>query len=128
MCCLCFFFFQAEDGIRDLIVTGVQTCALPISVRDVIHQSPQPNACLLFDASQRANWYISNRMWHSDPSRLHRMLELLVATAMRDFVPAILLQTLDDLPAGHKTRYTLSTHLSSRDLQELRLLCKESTK
>src|SRR2546421_12235051 len=28
----CFFFFQAEDGIRDLIVTGVQTCALPISI------------------------------------------------------------------------------------------------
>src|SRR5256886_4681400 len=37
MCCVCvygrfmfFFFFQAEDGIRDLTVTGVQTCALPI--------------------------------------------------------------------------------------------------
>src|SRR2546430_12714720 len=30
-----FFFFQAEDGIRDLTVTGVQTCALPISVRRV---------------------------------------------------------------------------------------------
>src|SRR2546430_3300281 len=36
-CCFCisfvfiFFFFQAEDGIRDLTVTGVQTCALPIS-------------------------------------------------------------------------------------------------
>src|SRR5690349_22857252 len=36
MCCYCFmclvffFFFQAEDGIRDLYVTGVQTCALPI--------------------------------------------------------------------------------------------------
>src|SRR5206468_8573932 len=28
---LYFFFFQAEDGIRDLIVTRVQTCALPIS-------------------------------------------------------------------------------------------------
>src|SRR3989440_6901588 len=27
-----FFFFQAEDGIRDLIVTGVQTCALPILI------------------------------------------------------------------------------------------------
>src|SRR3712207_8211427 len=26
-----FFFFQAEDGIRDIGVTGVQTCALPIS-------------------------------------------------------------------------------------------------
>src|SRR5438093_9416367 len=30
LCCL-FFFFQAEDGIRDWSVTGVQTCALPIS-------------------------------------------------------------------------------------------------
>src|SRR2546427_11616142 len=30
-CCFYFFFFQAEDGIRDLTVTGVQTCALPIS-------------------------------------------------------------------------------------------------
>src|SRR5258706_16117855 len=29
---LFFFFFQAEDGIRDWSVTGVQTCALPISV------------------------------------------------------------------------------------------------
>src|SRR2546430_1643191 len=29
-CVLFFFFFQAEDGIRDLTVTGVQTCALPI--------------------------------------------------------------------------------------------------
>src|SRR2546422_2601257 len=28
-----FFFFQAEDGIRDVAVTGVQTCALPISIR-----------------------------------------------------------------------------------------------
>src|SRR6201987_4802120 len=31
-CCLV-FFFQAEDGIRDDLVTGVQTCALPISFR-----------------------------------------------------------------------------------------------
>src|SRR5207244_7720527 len=31
-----FFFFQAEDGIRDDLVTGVQTCALPIS--NVIRQ------------------------------------------------------------------------------------------
>ena len=32
----CFFFFQAEDGIRDYDVTGVQTCALPI-LRSRIH-------------------------------------------------------------------------------------------
>src|SRR5207244_10291580 len=30
ICLLFFFFFQAEDGIRDDLVTGVQTCALPI--------------------------------------------------------------------------------------------------
>src|SRR5437762_10358017 len=29
-----FFFFQAEDGIRDTSVTGVQTCALPISKKN----------------------------------------------------------------------------------------------
>src|SRR2546430_2873892 len=33
--CHFFFFFQAEDGIRDLTVTGVQTCALPICSNSV---------------------------------------------------------------------------------------------
>src|SRR2546428_10456680 len=54
---LVFFFFQAEDGIRDLIVTGVQTCALPISLR---RTSYSPNikermdaSCALFDAEGR---------------------------------------------------------------------------
>src|SRR5206468_6641397 len=44
------FFFQAEDGIRDLIVTGVQTCALPISPRRrlVRHHAVDPFA--LYDA------------------------------------------------------------------------------
>src|SRR3712207_6919002 len=31
-----FFFFQAEDGIRDIGVTGVQTCALPISLPPLV--------------------------------------------------------------------------------------------
>src|SRR5256886_11565727 len=35
-----FFFFQAEDGIRDLTVTGVQTCALPI----LMPGRPNPDA------------------------------------------------------------------------------------
>src|SRR5690349_23053817 len=39
-----FFFFQAEDGIRDLYVTGVQTCALPISFRSRSRESP---ACII---------------------------------------------------------------------------------
>src|SRR5215471_19294224 len=39
-----FFFFQAEDGIRDLYVTGVQTCALPISF-------PAPPRCTAMPCS-----------------------------------------------------------------------------
>src|SRR5687768_17799889 len=38
------FFFQAEDGIRDVAVTGVQTCALPISAQgppDLLTQEPE---------------------------------------------------------------------------------------
>src|SRR5256886_4227554 len=35
LCLFFFFFFQAEDGIRDLTVTGVQTCALPIFCRAI---------------------------------------------------------------------------------------------
>src|SRR5699024_11925464 len=40
-----YFFFQAEDGIRDRNVTGVQTCALPIYLL-VGHQSPPLNSFL----------------------------------------------------------------------------------
>ena len=37
--CVFFFFFQAEDGIRDTSVTGVQTCALPTSRRQSLKTS-----------------------------------------------------------------------------------------
>src|SRR6266536_749144 len=37
-----FFFFQAEDGIRDPLVTGVQTCALPISTADAVLRRARP--------------------------------------------------------------------------------------
>src|SRR2546426_11645307 len=39
VCSFFFFFFQAEDGIRDYKVTGVQTCALPILSGDVFTDS-----------------------------------------------------------------------------------------
>src|SRR3989454_8520117 len=42
-----FFFFQAEDGIRDYKVTGVQTCALPISFRDSYEQFSAKDAQVL---------------------------------------------------------------------------------
>ena len=54
-----FFFFQAEDGIRDDLVTGVQTCALPISqllivyfVRDVYQQL---SVFMIWDQHPRIN-------------------------------------------------------------------------
>ena len=37
-----FFFFQAEDGIRDTSVTGVQTCALPILPFLWVSGAPEP--------------------------------------------------------------------------------------
>src|SRR5699024_11589071 len=40
--CITILFFQAEDGIRDRNVTGVQTCALPISLNKFYHVK-EPN-------------------------------------------------------------------------------------
>src|SRR2546430_9508844 len=57
MCLRLFFFFQAEDGIRDLTVTGVQTCALPISALHVPVRDR--NGRLLVDGGLVANLPIS---------------------------------------------------------------------
>src|SRR5438105_14842538 len=57
-----FFFFQAEDGIRDPLVTGVQTCALPIlttSLDDMIDRAPDGEievAGGVFKHAYDANW------------------------------------------------------------------------
>src|SRR5690606_39434492 len=51
-----FFFFQAEDGIRDFHVTGVQTCALPILSAD---------GSMLFFSSNRRGGYGGNDIWYS---------------------------------------------------------------
>src|SRR5699024_11846909 len=40
-----YFYFQAEDGIRDRNVTGVQTCALPISITDCSSLGARPLTC-----------------------------------------------------------------------------------
>src|SRR5206468_4379607 len=52
-----FFFFQAEDGIRDLIVTGVQTCALPIS--NHVLQPLQPRHRRFGETIVCSTWFAS---------------------------------------------------------------------
>src|SRR2546430_10418581 len=49
-CIVSLFFFQAEDGIRDLTVTGVQTCALPIF-------QPRVNGVSILLPTQGATWF-----------------------------------------------------------------------
>src|SRR5215217_3409274 len=47
MVAIFFFFFQAEDGIRDIGVTGVQTCALPITRGSVaLARRTEPTAAM----------------------------------------------------------------------------------
>src|SRR5690606_41312887 len=49
-----FFFFQAEDGIRDFHVTGVQTCALPISNTDTSRCQRMPSSRVM--VGQTVTW------------------------------------------------------------------------
>src|SRR2546421_11671523 len=80
-----FFFFQAEDGIRDLIVTGVQTCAL-------------------FFSSRRRHTR-SDRDWSSDvcSSDLTSELQLQAEDGIRDLIVTGV-QTLDRKSVGKGKR------------------------
>src|SRR2546422_3991995 len=87
---LFFFFFQAEDGIRDVAVTGVQTCALPISTeREQTTQNRLPaaeegsrtdhNAEVRGAAAAHAErWQRSEEHTSELQSRLHLVCRLLL--------------------------------------------------
>src|SRR5690606_40110057 len=81
-----YFFFQAEDGIRDFHVTGVQTCALPISaVASARSMNPARTLAALTRATAETNapwlgysfcsssssngWWVPNRKQNSSPER-----------------------------------------------------------
>src|SRR5215203_7532800 len=107
LCCrvlptLVFFFFQAEDGIRDIGVTGVQTCALPIlAVLFALGGLVQINPIWLygpFDPAQvsspaQPDWYIG---WVEGALRMYPPWEfrLFGRLVPNPFVPAVL------VPAG----------------------------
>src|SRR5256884_8028988 len=80
-----FFFFQAEDGIRDVAVTGVQTCALPHMNRNLCGWPggrPQYEGCELKRSCAAA------------------LLVFLAAAARTGFVPARLRRCRPDLGGG----------------------------
>src|SRR6266498_295244 len=70
----CFFFFQAEDGIRDADVTGVQTCALPIC--------PDAGKAFVIDSNREGRILVGQspacgvRLADPTVSRRHAALEL----------------------------------------------------
>src|SRR2546423_9539452 len=76
-----FFFFQAEDGIRDKLVTGVQTCALPISARGAGWQGGSRRRVLLGGAAivgeLELNMFLpDDRSIHQDQRALQKVIQL----------------------------------------------------
>src|SRR5256885_7668003 len=90
-----FFFFQAEDGIRDYKVTGVQTCALPICVPD-----------LGVDDIALARAALAKRVGWVRAQRLSRSFHAAVATYE---VEPVLAQFVG--PADRKSTRLNSSHL-----------------
>src|SRR2546427_1163389 len=86
-----FFFFQAEDGIRDLTVTGVQTCALPISeiamrLTTGVLGTPMPS---FIDSVEKPDdiWHLANYLASLGPESPH-YATLLTAEAVNGDIPA----------------------------------------
>src|SRR2546430_5936031 len=71
--CVSIFFFQAEDGIRDLTVTGVQTCALPIfQYTNALERVPQ-----------RLGWCADRLRWRRRSARERADLGLMLTDERR---------------------------------------------
>src|SRR2546426_12366150 len=105
--CIVFFFFQAEDGIRDYKVTGVQTCALPICASLLIPGASCRSETLCPDEeaikSEFYNdWIVPQRLGYS--------------------MNAILLKTGSVASLVGLIRSRGTTPFSEEDLQLLRLL------
>src|SRR5690349_22682472 len=106
------FFFQAEDGIRDLYVTGVQTCALPISVRD------RPLYLLDADVPENgpAERAVTNRLYGGD--REHRLRqEILLGIGG--------LKALAAVGADPEVFYSNEGHAGFLGIERIRLMVEE---
>src|SRR5437588_10810336 len=79
-----FFFFQAEDGIRDHCVTGVQTCALPISLfrrGDATLRGAGP--CLQPDRPEGGGWSSDDYLGTGNAASESRVSPSCIASARR---------------------------------------------
>src|SRR2546425_11143743 len=96
MISICFFFFQAEDGIRDKLVTGVQTCALPIWSAEAIESlRPGEQEC----GFVRERWVPINRLTRRcrSTSGAHRLPLSTRSALRRSRLSARIVRTLWDL-------------------------------
>src|SRR5699024_11956454 len=91
-----FFFFQAEDGIRDRNVTGVQTCALPILFFSVVRVNCRYNEAVL--ELLKPEPPITNRRTGRIDKRRIRNVEYLVPTGERVFVDLTPMRDVKRLP------------------------------
>src|SRR2546429_4581466 len=109
------FFFQAEDGIRDVAVTGVQTCALPIS--QTVSLSAAPRQATGKGAARQARFHgkvpavIYGRGRNAQPLELEANA---VEKALQGVEPAI---TIIELSVDRQTVKTLFTDIQRHPIR-----------
>src|SRR2546430_3482901 len=100
VCKLTFFFFQAEDGIRDLTVTGVQTCALPIFIPGSEIMAIMALATGIEDLEQRLARIIVGLTSDKHPVRASDLkAQGAMTLLLKDAINPNLVQTLEGGPA-----------------------------
>src|SRR2546427_11442293 len=112
-----FFFFQAEDGIRDLTVTGVQTCALPISYGGEVAWSDIFASPALFDRywSKLLRSYVVEAMARPQ-SKEHASLD-----DAREFLrPLEGRENVESEPNVYRWRQVTQGHYAEIELEALR--------
>ena len=80
------FFFQAEDGIRDVAVTGVQTCALPIYSGIILKAIGIPTSMftVIFALARTVGWISHWKEMLSSPYKIGRPRQLYTGYESRD--------------------------------------------